>query len=506
MDYYKLFNLEREPFSNTPDPDFFYRSTRHVECLQKLEIAVRLRRGLCIVQGEVGTGKTTLCRQLIRTLSTDESIRVHLILDPCFEGAELMAAALNRMLNGREKAAACSTMAEHKEMIKDRLFRAGVDGQEATVLIIDEGQKLPGRCIEFMREILNYETNRHKLIQIVVFAQEEMADLLAAHPNFADRAALYHHLGPLSRGDTARLIRYRLDRAGAGERTASTPVFTHGALRRIHRHSRGYPRRIVNLAHTSLLLLLIKGTGRATRSIVNQAAKSLPAAPPQPRISYGIRAAGVSAAAALILLAALAGARHWSGPAPSREQGRGAPSERWEIPARPVEAASPSPPATLGGIRIIRNEKLWDMLERVYGSATVRLLEEVKAANPHIEDPNLIRPGETVSFPVPEARPVESGERCWIAWEESADLEQAYRALAARRDAGLRILSYWTPRGGAVHALVRRGSFAGAQEARRAMEDIRPELRREARLLDLGDPGVRLLGAPADQSARSVGK
>ena len=89
MDYFKILNLKKEPFSNSPEPEFFFQSVKHVGCLQKLELAVRLRRGLSVVVGEVGTGKTTLCRQLILRFAASEEdkkqIETHLILDPSFE-------------------------------------------------------------------------------------------------------------------------------------------------------------------------------------------------------------------------------------------------------------------------------------------------------------------------------------------------------------------------------------------------------------------------------------
>jgi len=82
MEYFKLLNLDKEPFSNSPDPDYFFKSRQHNECLQKLELSLRLRRGLNVVIGEVGTGKTTLCRQMIKKFSRDEQFETHLILDP----------------------------------------------------------------------------------------------------------------------------------------------------------------------------------------------------------------------------------------------------------------------------------------------------------------------------------------------------------------------------------------------------------------------------------------
>ena len=97
MEYFKLLNLEKEPFSNSPDPDYFFKSRQHKACLQKLELSLRLRRGLNVVIGEVGTGKTTLCRQIIKKFSRDEEVETHLILDPHMADPKAFLPNLARM-------------------------------------------------------------------------------------------------------------------------------------------------------------------------------------------------------------------------------------------------------------------------------------------------------------------------------------------------------------------------------------------------------------------------
>ena len=97
----EILNLKKEPFSNSPDPDFFFQSRQHKDCLQKLEISVRLHRGLNVVVGEVGTGKTTLCRQLIRKFSADAKIETYLMLDPHFPSSGDFLAAIDRMFRER---------------------------------------------------------------------------------------------------------------------------------------------------------------------------------------------------------------------------------------------------------------------------------------------------------------------------------------------------------------------------------------------------------------------
>lgn len=101
MEYFRILDLKKEPFSNTPDPEAFYQSREHASCLQKLEISIRLKRGLCVVLGEVGTGKTTLCRQIIRLFSQEGETEIHLILDPGFETQREFLAETTRLITGR---------------------------------------------------------------------------------------------------------------------------------------------------------------------------------------------------------------------------------------------------------------------------------------------------------------------------------------------------------------------------------------------------------------------
>ncbi len=555
MDYYKLFNLNREPFSSTPDPDFFYRSAMHAKCLMDLEIALRLRRGLIVVQGEVGTGKTTLCRRLIRTLSADNGksgpVRVHLVLDPAFESALQFAKAVNSMLSGAGEAEKCQSIGCHREMIKNRLFAAGVGGDEIVVLVIDEAQKLPGECIEFLRELLNYETNEHKLLQIVLFAQNEMKALLAAHPNFEDRVAFYHLLGPLDRADTQHMIRFRLERAADGT-GGNAPFFTKGAFSRIHRLTGGYPRKIIHLSHNILLLLLIKGKSRVTPAMVDQAAKSVPSI--KMRAAHAdtryrrTAVASVCMAACVLLVAGFvyfyaSSAPDWlslplsaevqEGPdATEARAGRQADSPALpfdetdragdfdEKPAGPdqknladaggmdeispaarAESGQPEseidriePPDVLGVIRIGAGESLWRMLPQIYGAGGRRLLSAVVEANPDINSPDVIRQGQAIRLPAAGLRMPEPGERYWIALEKAPELEPAYRFYRALESDEFRIISFWAPSEGFVHAVVWEKAFGDRKAARDAMDAMPAETRLDAWIMDMDRPGVKMAG------------
>ena len=257
MDYFQILNLQREPFSNSPEPDFFFQSDQHRGCLQKLELAVRLRRGLNVVIGEVGTGKTTLCRRLILNFSSAEKdgIETHLILDPSFSNTQEFLSAVALLL-GLPRSADGESEWQLKENIKNYLFRKGIDESRTVVLLIDEGQKLPDFCLEILREFLNYETNEYKLLQIVIFAQKEFAEVLKSYANFADRVNQYYFLKPFNFRDTRAMIRFRIAKA-SGVDAAAPALFTFPALWAIYRATGGYPRKIITLCHKAMLAMII---------------------------------------------------------------------------------------------------------------------------------------------------------------------------------------------------------------------------------------------------------
>lgn len=270
MDYFKLLNLNKEPFSNSPDPEFFFHSSQHLGCLQKLELSLLLRRGLNVVTGDVGTGKTTLCRQLIRRFSQKEEVETHLILDPHFHNAAGFLAVVTKMITGKKLPEGCNDW-QAKELIKQTLFHKGVDEGKTIVLIIDEGQKIPSFCLEILREFLNFETNEYKLLQIVIFAQQEFEDTIGNYPNFADRINLCHRLKPLNFRDTRSMINYRFEKSSGSHKNSN--LFTFPALRGVYRNTGGYPRKIINLCHQSILAMIIQNRSKCGRHLVNTCAR-----------------------------------------------------------------------------------------------------------------------------------------------------------------------------------------------------------------------------------------
>ncbi len=268
MFYLESLQLEREPFDNSPNPDLFYPSRQHMRCLQSLEISIRLRRGISVVIGPVGTGKSTLCRRLMRRLDRDENLETRLMLDPGFRKPVDFLAALARLFNIPRDENAPDVETAIKESLKNFLFDRVLEGKKTIVLVIDEGQKLAGFSLEILRELLNFETNDQKLLQIVVFAQEELMPVLEMnHANLLDRVNHLGYLEPLTYRDMKGMIRFRLAEAAADPQDPPD-VFTRSALKEIHRATGGYPRQVVNLCHQALLAMLVQKRSRANRRLV----------------------------------------------------------------------------------------------------------------------------------------------------------------------------------------------------------------------------------------------
>jgi len=253
MSYYKVIGFQKEPFSTSPDPEFFYESRAHEAVLTNLLIELRLRRGLSVVLGDVGTGKTTLSRKLIQLLKAKDDFIFNIILDPAFDSADLFLTKIAR--NFELDLPSGSTIVDIQEALERFLFRKGVEEGRTVVLIVDEAQKLNGATLEALRVLLNYETNEFKLLQLILLGQLELYGKIAALPNFLDRISFKYTLNPLDEDETRRLIEFRIRQAGY---TSRMFLFLDGAIREIHRHTKGYPRQIAMVCHKALKALVIK--------------------------------------------------------------------------------------------------------------------------------------------------------------------------------------------------------------------------------------------------------
>lgn len=338
MRYFELLNLRREPFSNSPDPELFYRAKEHRECLQALEIAIRLKRGLSVVTGHVGTGKTTLCRQLIRVLSDRQGVVTHLVLDPYFSDAREFLVHLNGFFGVDAAEAHTVSDWQLRENIKNALLTLAVEEDRLVILIVDEGQKMSLECLEILRELLNFETNEHKLLQIVIFGQLEFEPILEAKANLADRVNLRFRLGPLDFQDTRELIQARI--AMCSKDISPEGLFSFWAFLAVYLATDGFPRQIVQLCHQALLAVIIKERPRVTWGVVRSCMRWRTLGLPRRRRWP------LLAGTALALLVVLAGAGIYFGYAPvSAERLKAIVSEMKDVKLPDVASWFASAPA-----------------------------------------------------------------------------------------------------------------------------------------------------------------
>jgi general secretion pathway protein A len=256
VSYFKILGFEKEPFSTSPDPDFFYLSREHEIALTNLLIELRLKRGLSVILGDVGTGKTTLSRKLIQELKDREDFIFHMILDPSFENEKMLLTALARNfeIEGFRDDGSASIL-DLREALEKFLFQKGVTENKIIAVIIDEAQKLNEASLEILRLLLNYETNEFKLLQLVLLGQLELHSTILNIANFFDRISFKYTLNPLGFDEAKEMIGFRIRQAGY---RASMNLFLDDALHEIHEYSRGYPRQMTMLCHKALKRLVLK--------------------------------------------------------------------------------------------------------------------------------------------------------------------------------------------------------------------------------------------------------
>jgi general secretion pathway protein A len=263
LDYY---NLTEPPFDITPNPRFLFYSAKHREAYNHLLYGLRERKGFVQLTGEVGAGKTTLCRALLEQL--DARYSTALILNPVMSPDELMKAVAIEFglpVNGLDR---LDTLA----VINQFLLQQVEIGKEA-VLIIDEAQDLTEELLEQVRLLSNLETDNRKLLQIVLLGQPELRDRLNSHRlrQLRQRITVRYHLAPLTRQEVKQYVQHRLHVSGGN----GTPYFTKAAMWRVYRYTQGIPRLVNALCDKALLGGFVAQSERINYGLVNRAVREL---------------------------------------------------------------------------------------------------------------------------------------------------------------------------------------------------------------------------------------
>ncbi len=266
--YKDYFHLKYEPFNLTPDPRYLFLTARHREALDHLIYGISQRKGFICLTGEVGAGKTTLCRALLARLGP--TYHTALILNPTLSPTQLLRAIVEEFgLAGRG-----SDRLSCLRRLNEFLLSVQARGQEA-VLIIDEAQDLSTAALETVRLLSNLETERQKLLQIVLVGQEELREKLAqpALRQLAQRITVRFHLGTMDAHETEQYLRHRLRIAGGGQEAQVN--FDRSAVREIYRYSRGTPRLVNVLGDKALLAGFVHQAGCIDRRLVRLAVGEL---------------------------------------------------------------------------------------------------------------------------------------------------------------------------------------------------------------------------------------
>ena len=262
--YQQHFGLREVPFSLTPDTSFFFSNARSQEALNTLLVAARNGEGFIKITGEVGTGKTLLCRKFIATLG-DNFVTAY-IPNPYLEPRTLMLALADEL-----EVTLARDVDQHQllKSITYRLMELAGQGKQV-LLCLDEAQAIPLESLEALRLLTNLETEKRKLLQIVLFGQPELNRHLELDSirQLAQRITFHYHLGPLTRDDMEYYLAHRLRVAGYG----GARLFSRGAIGKLYAASGGIPRLVNIMANKALMLCYGEGRQQVSRRHVKLAA------------------------------------------------------------------------------------------------------------------------------------------------------------------------------------------------------------------------------------------
>lgn len=531
MNYFKSLKLDAEPFSNSPDPNLFFPSNQHAQGLQWLEIGVRLKRGLHVIIGDIGTGKTTICRKLLQGLVLDDSVCAMLILDPGFTSAKSFLQELHCLFTDTEPDPDKDERAL-KETLKSVLYKRAVDNNELLVLVIDEGQKLSFEMLEVLRELLNYETNEEKLLQIIIFGQKELTTILDQMPNLKDRINKQIFISPLTKKETAEFIQFRLRRSATGP---DYPQFSKRALKLIFKKTKGYPRQIVTLCHQVILHLATINTNKATLRTVKDTLQGNNLSTGSWSLGFFAKLATATTIIAfsiyllfasntaifdqlqtylhpnskiLSTLHILNPEKYLSESKPpvssniSQAQGstttNAAPKQVNSPQVSDIENSTSTPPALLGVIKLRRGSSLSKLMDDVYGTYSKQLLHKVLSINPQIHSPNTIAAETPIILPAATLRSIPTTPpKYWLEIERKKQLPKAIALLTDlnKFHKTFRLICAWNARQGLHFPIILRTVFSTRKEAMEVLQITPKKLQLHLKVVQYPQPETLYCGS-----------
>jgi len=263
--YESFFGLQERPFSISPDPRFFFLSSQHKEALAKCQYAVQEHMGLAVIYGDAGTGKTTIARRLHQMFLDKPEYSTAMLIGPDLKTENAFLREIMKEFGVETKREFAVSRSLFQAFLAEQ-YRQG----RTVALIIDEAQTIRNRNYELIRSLLNYETDQQKLINIILFGQNELALKLDARPELKSRVTIFGALTSLSRDDTESMIRFRYRVAGGED-----PPFNDAALDAVFRYSSGLPRMICTLCNTALTKAFALGRKRVDVALVEEAAAEM---------------------------------------------------------------------------------------------------------------------------------------------------------------------------------------------------------------------------------------
>jgi general secretion pathway protein A len=399
--YLSFYNLKKEPFNITPDPELLFLSPSHKEALAAVVYGVRQRKGFIAITGEVGVGKTTVIRSFLEKINRQTLKTIYL-----FNANISFKALLKTIFQGL----GCPAPTDDVFEMVNQLHRLLIDEYKAgnnVVLVIDEAQNMPVETLENLRMLSNLETATDKLIQVVFSGQPEFEEKLNTTTlrQLRQRIVIRVRILPLKPAESRAYIDYRLAKTAVKD----PDIFSKGAVQRIVKQADGIPRVINTLCDNCLITAFGRQQKKVSAKIAREIIADLEGARPV-AFHWGIAVATVVVLATGVLLTTLHNApretaRPSSPSVPAPVVSQPLPPQEVQAvpaPASPVPAvtATPQPDAEMPVRKVVKKgDTLARLILETYGSSDKRLIEMVKRNNPKIVNENIIVEGEKIYFP-----------------------------------------------------------------------------------------------------------